>query len=89
MNYCHIATLGLAKMQDQESFTLNCCPCSEWGGKHAAIVFAPKGGQNLIYVCLQPITSWVTQDGQPIIDDALLTFIFSMEQGASHFGVLL
>jgi len=57
MNYCHIATRRLAKMHDQHSLTLHWCSFSRWGRKHAAIVFAPKGGQYLTYACLQQIAS--------------------------------
>jgi hypothetical protein len=53
MNYYHIVTLRLAIMQDQWSLTLHWCSISGRGRKHAAIDFASKGGQYLIYACFQ------------------------------------
>jgi len=53
MDYYYIATLRLAKMQDQWCLTLHWCSFSGWSWKHAATVFATKGSQYLIYAWLQ------------------------------------
>jgi len=57
VNHCHKATLRSAKMHDQKSLTLHWRSFSGWGREHVAIVFAPQGGQYIIYGCLWPIAS--------------------------------
>jgi hypothetical protein len=57
MSCCHIATLRSAKVQNQISLTLQRYLFSGWGSKHSGIVFAPEGGQYLIYGYLESITS--------------------------------
>jgi len=85
MNFCHNATLRLAKMQDQQSLTLHSRSLSGWGREHLSNVFAPKGGQFLIYGCFQPIASWITHDARLKIIDARLTLIFRIEQRVCCF----
>jgi len=53
VNYYHIATRWLAKMQEKWSLTTHRCSFTGWGRKHAAIVVSYKGGQYLIYAWLQ------------------------------------
>jgi len=45
-----------------------------------AIYFASKLSQYLIYECLQPNATEVTQDPTPEVVDALFTLVFEMEQ---------
>jgi len=65
MNYYNTAILRLCKMQDQKLWTLCWHSFSEWGSKGITVVFATKGGQYLIYGCLQPITTKIPQNEKP------------------------
>ena len=78
MNRCHNATLILATMLDQQWVMLHWPSFWGWGRERVASVFAPKGGQYLIYRCLKSIASWITQDARPKIDDAPLMLIFKL-----------
>jgi len=82
MDVCNWSPVILPRMQNQKLLTLCWWSFLGWGRERAAIIFAPKGGQYLIYGCLQPITSGITQDARPKIIDAPLTVIFRMGQGA-------
>jgi len=57
VNHFHKATQGLAKMENQISFTPDWCWFSRWGRERVAIVLTPKASQYVIYGCLKPITS--------------------------------
>jgi len=80
MNYCHNMTHILAKMHYQKLLILYWYSLPGWGREHVDIVFAHIGGWYLIYGCLQPIASQITQDTWPKIVDALLTLICRMGQ---------
>jgi len=82
MNYSHNPTFILATMQDQQSMMLHWCSFSGLGREHVASVFACKGSQYLVYGCLKPIASYITDDARPKIVDAPLRLIFRMGQGA-------
>jgi len=85
MNYCNNATFTFARMQDQQSLTLHWCSSSGWGRECVAFVFAPTGGQYLIYRCFQPIASEISQDARAKIIDVPLMLIFRMGQGSCRY----
>ena len=80
MNYYHITTLRLPKIQHQQSLTLYRLSFSGWDRKRVRIVLILKGSQCLVYEWLQLITTGVTQDEQPKIVDAPWTLISRMGQ---------
>jgi hypothetical protein len=69
-------------MQDQKSLMFSECSYSWLGMERIAFTFAIKGGQYLIYKCLQPIATQITQDARYTINDAPLMPISRMWQGA-------
>jgi len=89
MNFCRNGALRLPKLHDQSSFTLHWRTFSGWGMERVTVVFAFKGGQYLIYGCLQPVTTYITLDAKPKIIDAALMLIFRIGQGACRccFGL--
>jgi len=74
-------TLRSPMLHDQTSLTLRWCSFSRWCRKHIAVVFASKASQYIIYIYLQPVAPWITQDAKPKLVDAPLTLIFTMWQG--------
>ena len=68
-------------LQDQKLLTACRHLFSELGKEHVAFSFGYKGGQYLIYECLHPIPTQITQDARTNIVDTPLTLIFSMGQG--------
>jgi len=85
MNYSPNARLILAMMQDHQSVTFQWFAFSGWCTESVATVVAPKGGQYLLYGCLQPIACCITQDARPKIIDTPLTLIFRMGQTVCCF----
>jgi len=71
----------LPKMLDQKYLTLSRCSVSRWGRESVPSSFASRGGQYLMYYCLQPIATQITSDANPNIVDALLMLIPRMGQG--------
>jgi hypothetical protein len=53
---------------------------SGWGREPDTIFFHLEGSQYLVYEWLQPIATYVTQDAQQKIVDALLKLIFTQGQ---------
>jgi len=80
INYCHIVTLGVPKIQRQQSLTLQWRTVSACDRECAAIFFNSKESQYFVYEWLQPIATNVTQDGQVKIINAPLTLILRMRQ---------
>ena len=77
------APYWLPIMRAQISLTLSWRLFSRWGRECVTSSFAYEGSQYLIYDCLQPISTQITQDGSPKIVEAPLTLISRMGQGAS------
>jgi hypothetical protein len=84
INTCLEVTLRLDMMQDQKWLKLHWRTFSVLGLEHVDIVFAAKHSQCLIYGCLQPITTSVSQNAKPTIIDAPLTLIFEMGKSLCH-----
>jgi len=72
----------LPNLQDQKLLTLCWHSFSEWGRERVTSSLAYNASQYLIYECLQPIATHITQDARPKIVHALVTLIFRMGKGA-------
>jgi len=71
----------LTMMDSQRSLTLRWHSMSTWGRECFTSSFSYNGGHYFRYDCLQHDTPQSTQDTQPTIVDAPLTFIFKMGKG--------
>jgi hypothetical protein len=89
MNYCHEATLRLAKMQDEHSLTLHWRTLPGWGNERVDIDFATNGCEYLIDRYLQPIATQITPGARPRIIDAPLLLILRMGYGACWYSFCL
>jgi len=62
MDVCTQFQLRLPTMHGPQSIMLHRHLFLEWGRQHVPVVFATEHSHNLIYGCLQPIATGITQD---------------------------
>jgi len=68
-------------MQGEQSLTFCWCLFSRWGREHVTLSFSNTRSQYVVYDCLQPVATYITQETWPMIVDAPVTLIFKMMQG--------
>jgi hypothetical protein len=82
IDVCDQLAIRLPKMLDQKLLTLSWRSFSEWGGKCVTFSFAYKGTLDLMYKCLHPIATPITQAARLKIIDSPLNLLFRMGQRA-------
>jgi len=81
-HYSNQVTDSLPDLQNEKSLMLCWRSLSKWGMEHIAFSFDYKGSLYLIYECLQPIATQITQDAGRRMVEAPLTPIFRIGKGA-------
>jgi len=71
-------------MQGQQSLTLRWCSFSRWDREYVIPSFCYKGGQYVVYDCLQPVATKITQDTRRLIVDTPVTLISMMVQSGYY-----
>jgi hypothetical protein len=82
-NNGHI-TLWLTMIQSQQLLLLCWCIFSRLGREHVTFSFSYKGGQYIMYICLQSIAPRITQHTRSTIVNSPLKPMFKIGQEGYH-----
>jgi len=80
MDVCNQSEHKSAKMRRYQLLTLSGRSSSGCGREHVGEVFPSNGCECLENGCLQPISTWISQDVKPKVVDTLLTLILRIRQ---------